>query len=209
MFKGLDQGEKKMNDVLTFIKSRRSTRKFLKKEIEEELLEQIIEAGRYAPSGGNSQSCQFLVISNEKVLNELIELVQTEFAKMEPSPGVFKSIINSIALSKKGIYKFDYEAPVLIVVANDRNYGNNMADSACALENMMLMANALDLGSCWINQLRWLNDNENILTFLNKLGMDNEKTVYGALALGYPDSEDGLPEREPLKRFGNEVTYIK
>ena len=49
-------------DILEFIKSRRSTRKFTAKEIEAEKLDQILEAGRYAPSGGNSQSTHFLVI---------------------------------------------------------------------------------------------------------------------------------------------------
>ena len=53
-------------DILEFIKSRRSTRKFTDKEIEAEKLNQILEAGRYAPSGGNSQSTHFLVIQNNK-----------------------------------------------------------------------------------------------------------------------------------------------
>ena len=48
--------------------------------------------------------------------------------------------------------RFHYGAPVYIVTANKMGYGNAMADSACALENMMIAANALDLGSCWINQ---------------------------------------------------------
>ena len=55
-------------DVLEFIKSRRSTRKFTDKEIEAEKLDQILEAGRYAPSGGNSQSTHFFVIRNKDVL---------------------------------------------------------------------------------------------------------------------------------------------
>ena len=49
-------------DILEFIRSRRSTRKFTDKEIEAEKLDQILESGRYAPSGGNSQSTHFLVI---------------------------------------------------------------------------------------------------------------------------------------------------
>lgn len=60
-------------------------------------------------------------------------------------------------------YVFHYNPAVLIITANKKDYGNNMVDCACALENMMLMANALDLGSVWINQLRWLNENSVIL----------------------------------------------
>ena len=46
--------------------------------------------------------------------------------------------------SKKGCYVFYYRAPVLIIVANQKNYGNNIADCAVAVENMMIAANALD-----------------------------------------------------------------
>ena len=77
------------------------------------------------------------------------------------------------------------------------------------MENMMLMVNALDLGSCWINQLKWLNENSVIMEYMKKLGMDESERIYGALAVGYPDTADGLPDREPLKRNGNRVTFVE
>ena len=198
-----------MENILAFIKSRRSTRKFKTQDVSEEKLNQIIEAGRYAPSGGNCQSTHFIVVKNKEILTELVELVKQEFAKMEITPGLYKSIVNSINASKKGNYVFHYNAPVLIITANQKDYGNNIADCACALENMMLRANALDLGSCWINQLKWLNDNPVILEYMKKLGMDESERVYGALAIGYADTADGLPDREPLKRTGNEITVVE
>ncbi|MBQ2099835.1 MAG: nitroreductase family protein [Lachnospiraceae bacterium] len=54
-----------------------------------------------------------------------------------------------------------------------------------ALENMMIAANALDLGSCWINQLHWLDENEVIRQFLYQYGLEEYETVTGALSLGY------------------------
>ena len=146
------------------------------------------------------------MVKNKEIL---AELVKKEFAKMEITPGLYKSIVNSISASKKGNYVFHYNAPVLIITANQKDYGNNIADCACALENMMLMANALDLGSCWINQLKWLNENPVILEYMKKLGMDESERVYGALAVGYPDTADGLPDREPLKRTGNKITVVE
>lgn len=195
-------------DILEFIKSRRSTRKFKDIAVEQENIEKVLEAGRYAPSGGNCQTVHFMVVRNQKVLSKLAELVQQEFALMEETPGMYKSIVNSIRASKKGGYIFHYAAPVLIIVANQKDYGNNIADCSCALENMMLMANAMDLGSCWINQLKWLNENPTLLSYLRELGLKEEERVYGALAIGYADTASGLPDREPLKRTGNEVTYI-
>ena len=70
----------------------------------------------------------------------------------------------------------------------------------------MLMANALDLGSCWINQLKWLNEEEKLLSLERELGLEEGERVYGALALGWPAS--GSPAREPLPRKGNKVTWI-
>ena len=197
-----------MEKALELIQSRRSTRKYKAEDVPAEMLNQVIEAGRYAPSGGNCQSTHFIVVKNKEILAELANLVQQEFAKMEITPGLYKSIVSSINLSKTGKYVFHYNAPVLIITANQKDYGNNIADCACALENMMLMANAMDLGSCWINQLKWLNDNPVILEYMKKLGMDETERVYGALAVGYPDTANGLPDREPLKRIGNRVTVV-
>lgn len=92
--------------MLDFIKSRRSTRKFKDKAVPEKLLTQVIEAGRYAPSGGNSQSTHFIVVENKDVLNELAELVKQEFAKMEIEENTYKSLVHSITASKNGNYVF-------------------------------------------------------------------------------------------------------
>ena len=191
------------------IRTRRSTRKYLQKPVEGELLNRVLEAGRYAPSGGNNQSTHLIVIKSRKVLDELAAQVKQEFSRMEVTEGMYASLAGAIRASKGEHYVFHYDAPVLIVVANKKDYGNNMADCACLLENMMLMANALDLGSCWINQLKWLNENETLLTSMRALGLAEDERVYGALALGYPDTENGLPNRAALPRKGNPVTVIE
>ncbi len=190
------------------ILSRRSTRKYRPLPVEREKLEKIVEAGRLAPSGGNNQTNHFLVIQNAEVLETLVSLVEKAFARMQVTEGMYKSIRNSVLSSQKGGYVFCYNAPVLVVVANQKDYGNNMADSAIAIENMMLEANELDLGSCWINQLRWLSEDAEILRYLQTLGLAENERVYGSLAIGYPETPDGLPARKPLPRNGNRVTWI-
>ncbi|RGF45808.1 nitroreductase [Coprobacillus sp. AF37-2] len=188
--------------------TRRSTRKYLDKEVSQELLEKIIETGRYAPSGGNSQSNHFLVIQNKQIIDHLVKMVERAFSQMEITENMYRSLQNSINLSKKGGYVFCYNAPVLIIVANKKDYGNNQADCALALENMMLEANELDLGSCYINQLKWLNEDQKILSYLQSLGMNEDERVYGSLIVGYPDTNDGKPLRKVLPRKGNEVTWF-
>lgn len=188
--------------------TRRSTRKYLNRPVSQELLEKIIETGRYAPSGGNSQSNHFLVIQNKQIIDHLVKIVEKAFSKMEITENMYRSLQNSINLSKKGGYVFCYNAPVLIIVANKKDYGNNQADCAIALENMMLEANELDLGSCYINQLKWLNENQEILSYLQSLGMKEDERVYGSLVVGYPDTNNGKPLRKALPRKGNEVTWL-
>ena len=194
-------------DAIVAILTRRSTRKFDNKIPDKELIQKVVNAGRYAPSGANSQTSHFIVITNKEVLKEIAELVQGEFAKMEISEDMYVSLKGSINASKKGDYVFHYNAPVLIVIANKKGYGNAIADSSCALENMMIAANAFDLGSCWINQLHWLDDNERIRTFLEGYGLKKDETITGGLALGF--SENGLPNRKPLDRKGNAVTWVE
>ncbi len=194
--------------MLDLIKTRRSTRKYLDRPVPRELLEQIVEAGRYAPSGGNNQTGHFLVVTDPAVLARLAEMAQEAFAGMEVTENTYRSLAFAIQAAKRGGYVFHYHAPALIIAANKKDYGNNMADTACALENMMLMANALDLGSCWINQLRWLNEDPALLAYERELGLAEDERVYGAVAVGFADTPDGLPERTPLPRTGNRVEYI-
>ena len=194
-------------DWLDWIKSRRSTRKYLGRAVEQEKVEQVVEAGRFAPTGGNMQNTHFLVIRRPEALERLADLARQEFAKMEETPDMYKSLRSAVQRSKEGNYVFTFHAPVLIMTASKKGYPNGMANCACALENMMLMANALDLGSCWVNQLRWLNDNPLLTEALREMGLEADELVYGGMVLGYADTEDGLPVRTPLPHTGNPVTW--
>ena len=198
-------------ELLEAIRTRRSTRKYTEQKLTKAQIETIVEAGRLAPSGGNSQTTHFLVITSQKVMDELCQIAETEFAKMEVTEGMYRSMANAIRSAKKGNWRFDYHAPLLVLTANQKTYGNRMVDVACALENMMLAANDMDLGSCWVNQIRWLCDfeNEAMLNKLYELGMKESERVYGGMIAGYADSETGLPMRDPLPRTGNEVTWIE
>ena len=195
-------------DVFSCIATRHSTRKFKEEPVPQEVLDKVIEAGRQAPSGKHKNQSRFIVIRKKEVLQELIALVQQEFAKMEVTPENDGNFGGAIRAAKKGGYVFMYNAPVLIVVANKRDYGNKYADVSCAMQNMMLAANALDLGSCWINQLRWLQDNPVLRAYLQKLGMAEDEEVCASLSIGYPDTPDGLPGRRVMPVTGNPVVYI-
>lgn len=193
-------------EAIEAILTRRSTRKYSDVMPERDLIEKVIEAGRYAPSGHNNQTTHFIVFTGKEVLSELAETVRDEFSKMDVTEDMYVSMKGSVMAAKKGGYVFHYGAPVLIVVANKIGYGNAMADSACALENMMLAARALGLGSCWINQLHWLDGNQSVRSFMEDLGLKQDETITGGLILGY-DADDS-PKRRASADGGNPVTWI-
>ncbi|MCD8341569.1 MAG: nitroreductase [Clostridiales bacterium] len=188
-----------MNAMLETIMSRRSVRKYNFDVVPEEQLMDILEAGRWAPTGGNCQTVHFMVITDEKVRSELRARVQSAFARMELTDDLYASIKNSIRASRLGTYAFDYKAPILVVVSNRRGYPNAMADSACALQNMMLEATSLGIGTCWINQLHWLDEHPMIREYLDPLGLGADETICGALAIGCCDGAQAAKPRTGMK----------
>jgi nitroreductase len=197
------------NPVLEAIRARRSVRSYAPVQVDERALSLILEAGRCAPSGGNSRTTRFLVIQKPEVLRELRALAEREFARMEVSEDRYPSVNHSIRMAQKGGYDFFYGAPTLVSVSNLRGYGNAMADCAVALENMMLAAVSLRVGSCWINQLRWLAENPAVKEFMGGLGMPENEVICGGLALGYPGGEDRRPPDLAAGRKGNPVVFIR
>ncbi len=141
-----------MNEVIKNILTRRSIRVYKEEQISDEQLNSILEAGKYAPSGGNSQTWRFTALQNKEILEHLNTLVKAAFKKLEVDEKTYRSKkVGKIAAEREN-YSFHYHAPTLIIVSNDRDYSNCMADSAVAIENILLSAHSLGLGACYINQ---------------------------------------------------------
>jgi nitroreductase len=194
------------NEVLNTIAARRSCRAFQNQKPSDELISAVIEAGRHAPSGGNNQTTHFMVVENRAVIEYLAEICLNEFAAMEYDQNTYSSLKSAIVRAKKGgPFNLCYGAPVLVILANRKGYGNAMADCCCALENMAIAAESLGLGSCYINQIHWLDESEPMRQYLYTLGLLENERVCCALAMGF--SAEG--QKKPLERKGNPVTYIK
>jgi len=174
-----------MNEVLKNILTRRSIRAYTKEQIVETELEAIIEAAKYAPSGGNSQSWHFTIVQNIEKLQLLNTGVRHSFKNLILDDTTYRSKRTGKKAAENSNYNFYYHAPTLIIVSNDRDYSNAMADSSVALQNIFLAAHSLHIGSCWINQLTWFGDEPAIREVLTTFGIPENYKVCGAAALGY------------------------
>lgn len=165
-----------MNEVLQNILTRRSVRDFKAEQIKDEELDLILQAGIYAPSGMNKQSWQFTVVQNKGKIELLAKVIRE-------------------VLGRDAGYNF-YAPPTLIMLSNDKDNTNGLADCACALENIFLMANSLGIGSCWINQLKSICDEKEVREVLTNLDIPQNHIVWGIAAIGYPASTPKVHERK-------------
>lgn len=171
-----------MNEVMNAILTRRSIRKYENKAVPGELLEQILQAGIYAPSGKNRQTQRFFVMREAKNKEQLRQVIGQ-------------------ALDNPA-YTF-YGADTLIFVMVDPEETNGLADGTAALENMMLAAHSLGLGSCWINQLKYCGHEPEVKAVLAGFRIPHNLMCVGILAVGYPaEAPEAKPRRDDL------ITYI-
>lgn len=188
-----------MPDIFETIMHRRSIRRFAPKQIEEAALQQIIQAGLYAPSAGGRQGVIFAVCQDREVN---LRLGKIKRANSNPRMATATSFVSheqpSIADDPKLTNAF-YDAPTVITMFAPKNFLFAVDDCAVAAENMMLAADALGIGSCYIGQ-GWP-------AFADPYGQEilrqwNIPTDYYAvmqLLLGYPREDDKHPTAKPRK----------
>ena len=161
------------------IDTRRSIRSYLPQEVEEEKLIAVLEAGRKAPSAKNRQMWHFYAVLNDEKRKEITRLSSDQ--------------------------KMLEEAPVCIIVTATDDYVMRcrvpayVVDATIALSFMMLEAEHLDLGTCWIGSF----DQDGIKELLDIPG---NETVIGLTPLGYPNE---TPREKTTKDFDEVVTYIR
>lgn len=119
------------NEVIEALLSRRSCRSYTNQMPTDEELQTIVNAGLYAPSGKNGQSSIMICITNKEIRDTLSKL-NAQVMNSETDPF--------------------YGAPAVIAVLGDASNKLFVQDASLSMQNLMLSAHALGLGSCWINR---------------------------------------------------------
>ena len=185
-----------MNEVIKNIMERRSTRSFKLEQIKDEDLNAILTAGAYAPSGMNLQLWKFTAIKNAEILKALKKTVRDVYRRLYVHKDEESYIKNHLIKNVADDYDFMYNAPTLVILSAPLDAAMGMPDCAAAIENMMLAATSLGIGSCWINQIRWLSEQPDMKAELVKLGIPEKHTVNCSLSLGYTDKPTPLKPRK-------------
>lgn len=174
-----------MNEVIKAMIERRSIRSFKPEIPEKETLEQIIEAGLYAPSGMGRQSAIILAVTNKEVRDELMRANQKVMGVHDRDPF--------------------YGAPAILVVLAPKEEANHVYDGTLVMGNLLLATHALGLGGIWINRAKQEFEEEEWKQLLKELGVEGEYEGIGHCAVGYIDGE--IPESKPRKE--NRVYWVE
>jgi nitroreductase len=160
-------------DILTLLKSRRSVRVYQDKPVPQDLLLQILEAGRWAPTGANLQPWHFIVVTDPETRKEIGKVARFFFIKSSHAE----------------------KAPLVLILGFDTQKGKyGRYDVTLAGGNMMTMATSLGLGTCWIGAF----DESKVKEILE---IPKNIEVIGLITLGYPDEKAETPPRVELEKI--------
>lgn len=173
-----------MSTAIENMLSRRSIRKYKQDPVPDEILNKILEAGTYAPTGMNRQSPIIIAVTNRE-LRDRLSRMNARVMGTDSDPF--------------------YGAPVVLVVLANREVRTAVYDGSLVMGNLMLAAHELGIGSCWIHRAREMFDSEEGKAILKELGIQGDYEGIGNCILGYADGP--APFARPRKE--NYVYHVR
>ena len=167
--------EEKTKEYLEFIKSRRSIREFVFKKIPQEIIKEILECGRWAPSGLNNQPWKVYAVAQPTVKRLVSE--QTKY----------QEIIENSFVS------------LVIFLDIEKGYNRVKDIQACGafMQNILLAVHAFpNLGAVWLGEI--INQKQ---AFQKSYSIDKNNELMAVIALGYPSESPESPGRRPVDSF--------
>jgi nitroreductase len=192
------------------IKGRRSVRTYKEQAVPREIIESILEAGVWAPTGMNTQPWRFIVIEDKgiiklisdqtkQVLRKALPALAEKFAAGATSEEAKQALKNKLlGYAQRFATEEDiicYNAPVLILICTEVSpFASSKEDSVLAAQNMFLKAHALGLGTCYMGFTDMMNRIQPEI-LKNAAGVPEGYEVQVPLILGYPKSVLGAGKR--------------
>ncbi len=173
--------------MLDVIKNRRSIRRFKDTPVEEEKLNEILEAARLAPSGNNTQPWHFIVVRSPEMRRALASASHNQMW-MADAP-IHIVCVADIRCRVKGVepISLEDESPLL-------EFKKLIRDTSIGIQHLVLEAQNQGLGTCWI---AWFEPRE----IAEMLGVPSDKYVQAIIPVGYADEHPQPRPRKPLNSF--------
>ena len=180
--------------------ARRSVRKYLPDALPREALEQIVAAGKAAPSAMNKQPYHITVVTAPEKLALLDDLCRREMLSNPNLPPHVRERVDSPDFTAR------YNAPCLILVCAEGPDRNFIRDADLVMTTMLLAARALDIGSCWLGAFSFLTNIDGAPELLaRELGIPEGYALCEGACFGYPDGGFG----EARERRTDNVNWVE
>lgn len=187
-----------MNEMIRKMIDRHSIRRFQDRQLEEETLVQILEAGLYAPSAGNGQTT-VIAVCQDKEINTRLGKIGRYMMYKDKAPSAVRHHVSAdqpSILDDPDIQDSFYGAPtVLTVFAKNGHYAQQNA--AIVAENLLLAAHFLDVGACYIGRSEEVFATETGLNLMKEWNIPENYTAVCNVILGY--REGTVPKPKPRK----------
>jgi nitroreductase/NAD-dependent dihydropyrimidine dehydrogenase PreA subunit len=187
--------------AVQFLRSRRSIRHFLDKPVEKEKVQRLIEAARYAPTAGNSQLVEWLVLSDKSRIRKIAGLTVDWLRQMVKDPKIIAArpyLPRAVAAWDAGNDSVLRGAPAVVIAMAPREAMNGTVDLTLALSYLDLLASTMDLGTCWAGLLQGALINSPSVK--KAVGIPETYPHHYPIMLGYPELKyHRLPERKMPK----------
>jgi nitroreductase len=170
-----------MNEVVRTILGRRSVRSFKDGQIRREDLDIILECARYAPSAMNSQNWHFTVIRDAAVIGKVNGWIVSEIKESGN-----QNLEGILERSNGNVFR---NAPCIVIVSTEKGDRFGVINVSAAMQNMLLAAHSLGVGSCWIRTVGILGTSKRIDYYASELKLPKGYAPFFGVTLGYGASE--------------------
>ena len=166
-----------MNEVVRTILTRRSVRDFKDRQIKEEDLETILECASYAPSAMNAQNWHFTAIRDSVTIKKLNGWIAAEI-KESGNP-------NLEGILEKADGRVFRNAPCVVVISTEKQDRFSVVNASAAVQNILLAACSLGIGSCWIGTVGILGTSKRAEEYASGLKIPRGYVPFFGVTLGY------------------------
>lgn len=175
-----------MNQLMDIIRERRSVRVYKNKPLSTDIIHSLLEAAKYAPTARNLQQLEYKVITNKDLIQKISDRIMVIVKKEYPS------------IQLRNRPSLFYDAPLLIIITGPKENTWIYSDAALAVQNIVLYATSIDLGTCFIGMARFIEKDEELM---HELHISGDRKIAAAVICGYADEKPAEKEKKISAEF--------